>query len=468
VTGDSTYTIINPKIDFTGNGRNDFAGFGAAIMTAGNSNVTINNAKIVTRGAVRTALWTGGKSTTTVNNADIETFSGTLPADYKFSIAPGPMMEIPYGLGMSGNQRSTNLIDEATVTYNNSHIKAHGWGALSSDGGGPTRMFVNNSHIETIGSGYGAYANGDAHDHFSHCTFDVADVALVIGGNGSGTFTDETKVNSKRYGVFMHQGTGGSVLTIEKGSVFNTRLAAIEVKGRGGDVIINDAEIHAGNGVILQSMKNDDPIMAAMAAGHSPDMPGGGGPGGAAGGAPGGAPGGGPGGPGGAPGGPGGAPGGGPGGLAPGVAPAEKTYSGDVNALFKNATLNGDVYHAMKGKGDMNVHMENTTLTGAISISTTRPSSGQEPTKETFRSIGDVQNTPGAATDKYGLRLSLDEKSKWVVDKTCYLTSLTIANGAVITAPAGSSVTLLVDGTTTPIKAGVYTGNIEVRVAPGT
>ena len=75
----------------------------------------MNKAHIVTRGAVRTAVWVGGKSTVTVNDSFIETYSGTLPAGYKFSIAPGEMMEVPYGLGISGNVRATNLMDTGTV-----------------------------------------------------------------------------------------------------------------------------------------------------------------------------------------------------------------------------------------------------------------------------------------------------------------------------------------------------------------
>jgi hypothetical protein len=435
VTGDSTYTIVNPKIEMTGNGGNDFAGYGAAIMASGNANLTVNKAHIVTRGAVRTAVWVGGKSTVTVNDFFIETYSGTLPADYKFSIAPGAMMEVPYGLGISGNVRATNLIDNGTVYYNNTHVRAHDWGALSSDGDGPTRMYATNSLIETVESGYGAYANGDAHDHFSHCTFNVADVGLIIGGNGSGTFTDGTVVNSRRFGVMMHQGTGGGTLTIEKGSVFKTKSTLIEVKDRGTNIVVDNAELHPGNGVLIQTMKNDDPIMKGMAGG-----PGGGPPGG----------------PGGPPGGPGGMPGASSGG-----------YSGDVNATFRNVTLNGDIIHAMTERGDMTVTFEKATITGAITTATTSPSTGKEPTKETFRSIGDVKNTFGATADKYGLKVSLDGNSRWVVDKTSYLTGLTVAQGATLSAPKGFSVTLTVDGVRTPMKAGAYTGKIELQVAPG-
>jgi hypothetical protein len=466
VAGKSTYALINPTIDMTGNGGNDFAGYGAAIMATDKAVLTVNNAHIVTRGAVRTAVWVGGDSIVTVNNSDIDTYSGTLPADYKFSISPAEMKEVPYGLGIAGNQRSTNLIDQGTVFYNNVHVRAHGWGALSSDGNGPTRMYVTNSQIETVDDGYGAFANGDSHDQFRHCTFNVADVALIIGGNGMGTFTDETVVNSKKLGVMEHQGTGGSLLTINKKSKFNTRLAVIEIKGRGGDVIVDDAELHADNGVILQTMDNDDPIMKDMMKSNPNDMPGGGGPGGggAGGGAPAGAA------PGGAPGGGGGAPGGAPaGGLAAGAvaAPGSTTYSGDVDAVFKNVKLTGDLVHAMKGVGEMRVNLVKSTITGAISTAISHPTSGQEPTKETFRTIGDVTNTLAPDTDKNGVKLTIDAKSQWVVSKTSYLNGLTLAEGAVVTAPQGSSVTLLVDGTKTPIHAGTYTGKIELQVAPG-
>ena len=120
----------------------------------------------------------------------------------------------------------------------------------------------------------------------------------------------------------------------------------------------------------------------------------------------------------------------------------------------------------MKGKGDMTVTLERVTLTGAISLGTTSPAA-QEPSKEAYREVGNIKNTLGPATDKYGLKLTLDAASKWVVTKTSYLTSLTLANGAAITAAEGSKVTMLVNGAPTAIKAGTYTGKIEVRVVPG-
>lgn len=435
VSGESTYSIVNADIDLTGNGKDDFAGFGAAVASMGHAQVTLDHARIRTRGAVRTAVFVGGNSTMTVNDSDIEVFNGTLPPDYKFSIAPGTMMEVPYGLGISGNVRATNLIDTGTVYYNNSHVRAQGWGALSSDGDGPTHMFATNTLVETVESGYGAYSNGDAHDIFTKCTFNVADYGLVVGGNGSGTFTGGSIVNSRRFGVMMHQGTGGGTLLIEKGSVFNTKLATIEVKGRGTNIVIDGAQLHPANGVLIQTMNNDDPIMRNMMNGPPP------------------------------PGGPNPA-----GGAAistdfPGGGPSHPVFSGDVKADLKNVDLQGDIVHAMKGTGNMIVTLDHATLQGAISLGVASPASGAEPTRATFQTIGEVANVLGADTGTFGLSVALDGSSKWIVAKTSYMSELIVSEGTVISGPAGSSVKLMVDGVATSLRAGKYTG--QVVLTPG-
>jgi len=56
VAGNSTYEINHPTISLNGNGKNDFAGVGAAIRAGGTSKVTINHATINNTGAVRTAI----------------------------------------------------------------------------------------------------------------------------------------------------------------------------------------------------------------------------------------------------------------------------------------------------------------------------------------------------------------------------------------------------------------------------
>jgi len=89
----------------------------------------------------------------------------------------------------------------------------------------------------------------------------------------------------------MHTGTGGGQLTIDKGSVFNTKDTVIQVKGRGIDILVDNAKLNTESGVILQSMANDDPFFVA---GQGDSM-------------------------------------------------GAKGYSKDVNATFKNVILNGDI-----------------------------------------------------------------------------------------------------------------------------
>jgi hypothetical protein len=416
VTGNSKYTVDNPAISLNGNG-NDFAGLGAALMSSGRADVTVSKATITTKGAVRTGIFVGGESTMRVNDSSIEVFNGTLPADYKFNIDAGKMMEVPWMLGLSGNVRATMLVDHGTVYYNHSHIKAQAWGALSTDGPGVFRMYVSDSLIETVDSGYGAYSLGNSLDQFSHCTFNVADIGLIIAADGSGTFTDGTVVNSRRFGVMMHSGIGGGTLLIDKGSVFNTKSTAIQVKGRGTHIVIDDAKINAANGIILQAMVNDDPMAPAGPL---------------------------------------------PGSANPAVA-ADGNAPSAVTAIFKNVALTGDIINSRTSQGDMDLAFQSARITGSITTASAASSTGKAPTAQTYTQIGEVKNTFGATADKYGLQLTLDRRSSWTVDQTSYLTRLTLAEGATIVARKGFEVTLLVNGQKTPIKAGTYAGNIVLQ-----
>jgi len=446
VTGKDAFAIDGVDIALTGNGTNDFVGYAAAIAATDETQVTIAHADIRTRGAVRTALFVGGKSKVNLRDSYIAVSNGTLPDDYTFSIIPGQMMEAPYGLGLTGNVRAVNLVDTGTLQVTNSVIRAQGWGALSTDGAGPTRMFVVDSLIEARESGYGAYANGDAIDTFDHSTIHAADYALIIGGNGSGRFLNGTAAVSDRIGVMMHQGTGGSTLEISGKSTLASRTTAIQIKGRGAKVLVDDARVSAGNGILIQTMENDDPIMKAMAAGGpgSPMIPPGGmeqmNPGGGADAPP-------------------------PPPPPPGGAPiSTEVFSPDVEAILRATTLYGNVYHAMPKVGAMRLSLQGARLTGVISTSTAAPASGKAPTKETWREIGEVGNTPVPFTGAKGLSLQIDGASTWTVTGTSYLNAMTLAPGAQVVTPAGEPATLLVNGKATALKPGTYQGALVVSV----
>jgi hypothetical protein len=85
-------------------------------------------------------------------------------------------------------------------------------------------------------------------------------------------------------------------------------------------------------------------------------------------------------------------------------------------------------------------------------------------TPHLYKLIGEVRNTFCATNDEYGLTVSLDGDSKWIVDESSYLTSLSLASGAAITAPAGYKVSMTVDGVEKEITAGSYKGKIVLTV----
>jgi hypothetical protein len=479
VTGDtkSSYSIINPVIKMTGNGTNDFAGFGASIMTSGKAEVTIENAKINNTGAVRTAIWVGGDSITKINNSEIEVHNGTLPKTYGWSWTKGGggdsgdvMMEVPWMLGLVGNCRATNALGNGDATYNNTHVKAQAWGVLSTDACKNTKLTAIKCLLETVESGYGSYADG-AVNTFSGCTFNVNDYGLIITG-GSGTFTDGTVVNSGRFGVMSHRGSGKII--VEKGSVFNTKKAVFQVKSGKPTFIVDNAKLNSASGMILQAMVNDDPnsnFGAAPPQGTAGGVPGGGGAPGAGG--PGGAPGGDKGGAPGAMGGvPGAAAGGAPAGGAQGGMPGG-TGSGAtaVTATFKNMTMNGDIVNSMTSESDVAVSFEKANITGAITTATAVHAVAKNGEKlvmqdkpDLYYLVGEVIETYAPTNDKYGVKVSLDSVSTWVVSKSSYLTGLTIANGATVTAPKGFKVTMTVDGAAKEIKPGDYKGKISLTI----
>lgn len=427
VTGKGSYRLDHPVIDLTGNGGNDFAGFGASITATGEADLTIDRPIIRTHGAIRPAIFVGGKATVHVNDAEIEVMNGTLPAGYKFTVDMGKMMEVPWMLGLSGNVRATNLVDYGTVYYNRSHIRAQGWGAVSTDDSIKVRMYVKDSLIETVESGYGCYSIGDSVDSFSHSIIRAADIGCIMAAQGSILFSEGTRVEAGQYGVMMHSAAGGGQLVIDKGSALIAGETAIQVKGIGTTVLVDSATIRAGNGILLQSMENDDPFMKAMMSGHLPegmDAP--------------------------------------PPGVADGGAKTGPTPSPDVVATFRNTSLVGDFYNARTRDSAMVLTFENTRLRGHIASSTVAPTLGREPTRQTYKEIGRVTNTPGFVAGSQGVRVSLGAGSHWIVTGKSYLSALDLAPGARLEAASGN-LRITVNGRPVRVKPGKYIGQIVIE-----
>jgi hypothetical protein len=500
-----SYTLKSPVIDFKGYGGNDFAGYGAGIMATGkNTTLVLDGAAINTRGAIRTALVAGGGANVIVKNSNIQGYDGALPLEYLPNTSLGLMKNVPWMLGLIGNCRATNLIgDNTSATYINSSVSAERWGVLSTDDCQNVKLTGINSKITITGnSGYGAYVIGNATDSFYGCDFDVADYGVIMtggilnfGASSPGTVAKlnadlklaltpdelksikekQTTVKSGRFGVMCW--SPGPVNVMD-GTVFNCKEAIFLVRGSASELNVDGAkgvQLNSGNGIIIQMMDLDkggktminglgvtnapytesyadykDVVKDAnhnLFAAGSADVAGnfsnitlkgdfyngitGGKPAGGSGvqGAA----------PGGAAGAPGVAPS--PGGAPAGGAPGGNSDTGKNLALtFKNAKI-----------------------TGIITSSFARHAK-REFYSDDYKLVGEVTNTPCAAINN-GVIVSLDAASVWNVTGTSYLTSLTIAEGAVIAAPKGSSATMTVDGVETVIKAGAYKGKIVLTVA---
>jgi hypothetical protein len=227
----------------------------------------------------------------------------------------------------------------------------------------------------------------------------------------------------------MHSGMGGGTLTIDGGSRMHSGRTAIQVKGRGTEVVIDNAEVVAGNGILLQAMLNDDPFMVAMMRGETP--PGMSAP---------------------------------PPGTESMMPGAGARFSPDIVATFRNAALAGDVYNARTAEGRMSLQLDHASLAGVVSTSTTAHVLGSEPTRETYREIGNVVNTPQPMGVDGGMDLAVGQGSRWTVTGTSYLTGLEIAEGAVIEGAGGRAVELRVNGRRQRLRAGSWDGAIVISL----
>jgi hypothetical protein len=139
-------------------------------------------------------------------------------------------------------------------------------------------------------------------------------------------------------------------------------------------------------------------------------------------------------------------------------------HDADVTAAFTDIALKGDFYNAMRSGKNLVVTLANSSLRGVITAS--RSLHAVSPiTSAEYRQLGEVTNTPQAAVNN-GAIVTLASGSHWTVTSTSYLTKLVIASDAALNAPAGRTLALTVDGTSTAVTPGSsYTGALVLTVA---
>jgi len=475
------HTVVGASLDMTGHGGNDFAGYGAAIMSSGEgTNLVIDGANVVTEGAVRTAAVADKGSNLVVKNSSLLARGGPLPWGYIPNSAVGTMMNVPWMLGLVGNNRATNLLgNETRATYINSTIAAEEWGVLSVDASHDARITAINSDVIVTGkSGYGTYAIGNSLNSFYGANVDVpAYAAIVVGGhvvfapsssenvarvNGElelGLTRAELKliearpttVTSDRFGLLIW---GDADVKIMRGTRFDTGKAVflvksakanIEVDGKGG------TSLNPQDGIIMQVMETDNPgamtyknMRMTIAEYTEPSSP-------------------------------------------PEKNPdfdVTRASDVDVVARFSDIDMRGDFLNSSRGGcsgyeagtvgfvanpadcrrpsgRNMVLHLKDSSIEGVISASSAQHAV-KHITPLEWNQLGEITNTPGPAINN-GVIVTL-EHSDWKLSGTSYLTSLTIDRASSVTAAGEGRVSMTVNGVATPVGEGSYSGDIVLAV----
>ncbi len=462
IAGGGSYELKNVRVELEGFADNDFLGVGAGVAVVDTASVTIRDSRFALSGVTRCAIHAGGDSRVVVENCDIENISPDSDRLGFFS----------WQVGFLGTNRLTQLADNATVEYRNCRMKTNGWGVCSIDGSDEgVRMLVKDTTMELSGPrahGYGAFCIGENEVTFDHVTADVNGYPMMLmgmDGKGRANIVGGSVIRGRRFGAFV-VGDDNSVFTIAD-STFETGKSTLCVKGSGGTVIdVRNTVMRPGNGVLLQMMDTDEAGM------NSAEF------------------------------------------LVP-VGETDTPVEGrdltaakageDVFLRLADMDVTGDIYNSTtnlrayargakgtpgefhdtligpvgffddppadmpappdhRGPKNLSVTMENARVTGVISAAGQAYRDGvTRITEENRLEMSNVRQWAQAPVNN-GVCVSLDGGSVWTVTGESFITALRLAPGAVLTAPAGGTLAMTVNGADTPIAPGTYAGVIRLMV----
>jgi hypothetical protein len=473
-----TWTVKGLKLNFEGNGGNDFAGYGAGVMSDGKgTTLIVDGAEINAHGAVRTTVIANNTSNLIVKNSKVAAHNGTLASDYVSNVTPGQMKDAPWMLGVKGNARATNILgDNTTANYISDDLSSDGWGVLSIDASQNTVLTAINDKVTITGeSGYGSYAIGNSTNTFYGTTVTVPDYGQIITG-GHAVFAASTKatvaklnterklhlsdaelanlpeqqttVNAGRADLMIW---GDATVKVSDGTQLNSdevifldkaAKAAIDVDGSKG------AKLNSKKGVILQMINSDDPgpVMVdgtMVNKGVYKD---------------------------------------------PTDAPAKAkdfdlaaSHDTDVVAKFTSIDLKGDFYNGVRtytvgaamGNDQASAKAHDTGMNmvltftkskveGVITSSTAKHLKSEISAAD-YKLMGEVTNTASAAINN-GAVVTLND-STWTVTGPSYLTALTIGKGSKVEGANGAKLTMTVNGKAQAVKNGTFKGAIVIEPA---
>jgi len=482
-TKENPYTIGNASISLTGNGGDDFQGWGSGIMITSTENntsfVDITGSFITTDGAIRTAIWAGGSGTTNVNVSDtvVVGYDADENTDEYQDLKVPMMKKVPWALGLEGNNRITGVLGNALATYTDSIVAAEGWGALSTDsatnndsgltvngvlsGIGSLEVYneanagnytstkeVNGvTYGFTVGqlgesSGYVTYADMGITNEYANSEFYAPDYIMIIAAGASGAVLDNITGETQRGGFMWHQTAGGQ-LTLNDGSytvddtMFLIKSQLSDTSGSNAaytNIAVNNSEItidgtNAQSGVLLQLMPTDDTAGSPVAGTYTVPYEG------------------------------------------PDTEAATESIEA-VNASFSNVSIEGDIYNSIQfKKQDLNVSFTDSEISGIISASY----SYHVDENGTQYAEGDVLDDTMEKAYLYGGRIlnivseTVDNPvnleltgTTWTVTGTSYLNSLTIDSESTINGTITINGTEMTTASIVTTRNGTITGNIVI------
>jgi hypothetical protein len=259
VSGEGQKYTVEDSTIFLHSDSNGLGGKGSGLFAGDHSEMTIKNCKVLTVGKSRCCTATEQYSKMYIYNSYLHAHGapfGAAAANLPDAGSP------PSALEISGNCRAHCTQSNSETYLYDSTIIGDGWAALSTDGSeGYVKLEANNCKVQTILSGYGAYADGCCHDFFNGCDFDVADQAGIMAGECDMTFDDCTAVCGS-YFAHIHcvMGMPSEVGTLTvKNSAINSAKDAVSIRSQNAIVNIQESEISADNGVLVHSIVNTDP-----------------------------------------------------------------------------------------------------------------------------------------------------------------------------------------------------------------
>lgn len=258
--GAETDAVVENAVIYCENAGKGVGGPDTAVSVRNGANLTIRNSVIDTIGKNR--FCTTAEYGSKLRVYDSVLYAHGIPYGEGYAPVSGLMATPPPALEIGGNARTHCTMTNSYSYFYNSKIICEGWAALSTEGAeGFVYLEANDCDVICTKSGYGAYADPDCHDYFNRCNFDIAAMAAIIAGEADMTFND-CDVKCGSYFVLFHNVNGVpeevGTMTVNGGCISSEKDIAL-VKSQNTILDLNGCEVHAGNGVLIHTIINDDP-----------------------------------------------------------------------------------------------------------------------------------------------------------------------------------------------------------------